>query len=157
MTIFQRMECWMTKMIITFSMGNGVPNTALKFFLQKPPYWLNESPKKRFWGTFSPMSVVLLDRLFPRKKNNCSSMCGPTPTICISWKSVQNCDLYRNSNNYYKSRKSRSVNFNVNGRTSSRFCCSKVYSFERKFLENKLRSYQIFVDYITFWRIVEWM
>ncbi len=28
---------------ITFSVGNGVLNTVFKYFLQKYPYWLNES------------------------------------------------------------------------------------------------------------------
>ncbi len=49
-------------------LGNEVPNTALKFFSQKPLYWLNKKQKTCFGGTFSPMSVVLLDRLFPKKK-----------------------------------------------------------------------------------------
>ncbi len=42
MTIFQRMGCRKTKMNVTFSTGNGVPITALKFFPQKPTYRLNE-------------------------------------------------------------------------------------------------------------------
>ncbi len=45
MTIFQGMGCRMTKMNITFSMRNGVPNTALKFFPEKSPYRRNESQK----------------------------------------------------------------------------------------------------------------
>ncbi len=69
MTIFQGMVCWTTKMNIIFSMGNGVPNMALKFFPQKPPYGLNESQETSFEGTFSPISVVRLDWLFPKKKN----------------------------------------------------------------------------------------
>ncbi len=48
-------------------MENGVPNMALKFFPQKPPYPLNESQKTSFGGTFCPILVVLLDRLFPKK------------------------------------------------------------------------------------------
>ncbi len=67
MTIFQGMGRRMTKMNTIFSMGNGVPNTALKFFPQKSPYSLNESQKTNFGGTFSPISVVLLDPLFPKK------------------------------------------------------------------------------------------
>ncbi len=35
MTIFQKTGDRTTKMNITFSMGNGVPNTVLKFFPQK--------------------------------------------------------------------------------------------------------------------------
>ncbi len=34
--VFQGMGCWMTKRNKTFSMGNRVPNMALKFFPQKP-------------------------------------------------------------------------------------------------------------------------
>ncbi len=34
---------WMTKMNITFSVGNGIPNTNLKLFPRKSSYWLNES------------------------------------------------------------------------------------------------------------------
>ncbi len=49
MTIFQRMGCWTTKMSITFSMGNGIPNTALKFFPQKPHTgWIKT--KEPVWG-----------------------------------------------------------------------------------------------------------
>ncbi len=66
-TIFQGMGCRTTKMNITFFMGNGVLNTALKFFPQKPPYRLNESQKTSFGDTFSLISVVLLD-LFQKKK-----------------------------------------------------------------------------------------
>ncbi len=35
--MFQGMGCRTIKMNITFSMGNKVPNTALKFFAQNPP------------------------------------------------------------------------------------------------------------------------
>ncbi len=49
-------------------MGNGVPSTALKFFPQESPYRLNESEKTSFGGTFSPISVVLLNQLFQKKK-----------------------------------------------------------------------------------------
>ncbi len=38
MTIFQVIGCPMTKMNITFSMGNGVPSMALKFFPQRTPH-----------------------------------------------------------------------------------------------------------------------
>ncbi len=48
-TFFQGMVCRMTKMNVTFSMGNGVSNTALKFFPQKTPYRLNESQKTSYW------------------------------------------------------------------------------------------------------------
>ncbi len=39
-------------------MENGVPNTALKFFPQKIPYWLNKSQKSVFVhmsGSIKPM------------------------------------------------------------------------------------------------------
>ncbi len=64
MTIFQGMGRRTTKMHITFSMGNGIPNIALKFSPQKNPYWLNESQKTSFEDIFCPIFVVLLDRLF---------------------------------------------------------------------------------------------
>ncbi len=41
-------------MYITFSIGNGVPNMALKFFPQKTPYQLNESQKTSFEAHFPP-------------------------------------------------------------------------------------------------------
>ncbi len=37
-----------------FSIGNGVPNTALKFFSQKTPYRLNESQKNSLGAHFLP-------------------------------------------------------------------------------------------------------
>ncbi len=37
-----------------FFYGKWIPNTALNFFLHKTPYWLNESQKTNFGGTFSP-------------------------------------------------------------------------------------------------------
>ncbi len=89
-----------TKMNITFSMGNGAPITALKFFPQKSPYRLNESKKICFGGTFSPISVVLLDQLFTKKIG--FTHVWTCPNVWISWKSVQNCDLYSDSDNYYK-------------------------------------------------------
>ncbi len=52
----------MTKMYITFSVGNGIPNTVCKQSTR-----LNESRKSGFEGTFSPTSVVLLSRLFPKR------------------------------------------------------------------------------------------
>ncbi len=66
MTIFQGIGCRTTKMNVTFSMKNGIPNTALKFFPQEPPYWLNESQKTSIGGTVSLITVVLLDRWFPK-------------------------------------------------------------------------------------------
>ncbi len=44
----------MTKMNIIFSMGNGIPNTVLKFFPRKSPCWPNESQKIGFGGHFPP-------------------------------------------------------------------------------------------------------
>ncbi len=44
-SIFQEMRCRTTKVNITFSIWNGVPNTTLKFFPEKTPYRLNESQK----------------------------------------------------------------------------------------------------------------
>ncbi len=57
---------WTTKRLyLTFSIGNGVPNTAFKFFSSETLYHLDLNPKKTgFGGTFSPISVVLLCQLF---------------------------------------------------------------------------------------------
>ncbi len=41
---------------------------GFKIFSSKNPYWLNKRQNPSFRGTFSPISVVLLDRLFPKKK-----------------------------------------------------------------------------------------
>ncbi len=66
MTIFEGKGCWTTKINIAFSMGNGVPNIVLKFFLRKSSYQPNESQKPVFKSTFSPISVVLLGQLLPK-------------------------------------------------------------------------------------------
>ncbi len=98
MTIFQEMGSRMIKMNITFFMGNGVPNTALKVFPQKPPYWQNESQKNSFEGTFSPVSVVLLDQLFPKQR---VYPCVDSHQPCEfheNWFKTATCD----SNNYNK-------------------------------------------------------
>ncbi len=52
--------------IIIIILVNGVPNTVFKFFSQKPPYHLTYTRKTGFGGTFSPISVILLGRLFPK-------------------------------------------------------------------------------------------
>ncbi len=66
MNNFEGKERLTIKMNITFFMKNGAPNIILKFFLQKSLYRQNESQKTNFGGTFSPISVVLLGRLFPK-------------------------------------------------------------------------------------------
>ncbi len=66
MTIFEVMGRQLTKMNITFSEGNGVPNTVLELFPQTNPYHLTQTRKTGFGGMFSPISVVLLGRLFPK-------------------------------------------------------------------------------------------
>ncbi len=53
MTIFLGNVVLDDKNEYNFSMGNGVPNNALKFFPQKPSYWLNKTQKTSFDGTFS--------------------------------------------------------------------------------------------------------
>ncbi len=68
MTIFRRMGCRTTKINITFSMGNGVPNTAWKFFPQKPPYSWMKAKKLVLGAHFPPISLVLVYRLFPKNK-----------------------------------------------------------------------------------------
>ncbi len=58
-TIFEGLGCWMTKMNITFSVGNRVTNTVFKFFPQKnPDEW---KPKNQLWGQFPAISVILFD------------------------------------------------------------------------------------------------
>ncbi len=52
--------------LYTFSIGNGVLNTTLKFFPLKSVCRLNESWKTSFGGTFSPISVFLFGRLFQK-------------------------------------------------------------------------------------------
>ncbi len=54
MTIFEETGggMLMTKINITFSMGNGLPNTVFKFFPQKHLYRLNESQKTYFGAYF---------------------------------------------------------------------------------------------------------
>ncbi len=47
-------------------MENEVPNTVLRFLPQKSPYWLNESQKTCFGGSFSPISAVLWGWLCPK-------------------------------------------------------------------------------------------
>ncbi len=63
-TIFEGTVRSTPKMNVTFSVGKGVPNTVFKFFPKKKPYHLNLTQKTTFGGTFSPISVVLLGRLF---------------------------------------------------------------------------------------------
>ncbi len=60
MTNFQGKERRTTKISITFSAGNAVPNTIFKFCPQKTPYRLNENRKIGFGSTLSPIPVVLL-------------------------------------------------------------------------------------------------
>ncbi len=49
-----------------FFLVNVVPSTVFKFFSQKTPFRLTKTRKTGFGGTFSPISVVLLGRLFPK-------------------------------------------------------------------------------------------
>ncbi len=51
-TIFEGTARQMTKMNITFSVGNEVTNTAFKFFLQKHLYRLSESRETGFGTHF---------------------------------------------------------------------------------------------------------
>ncbi len=59
-------------------------------------------PKNQFWGHIFPKISGSIGPIVSRKKKWCWLMCELTPTMWISWKSVQNCDLFRDSNNYYK-------------------------------------------------------
>ncbi len=66
-TIFEGMVVLRsTKMNKTFSVVNRVPNNVYNFFPRENPYRLNESQKTGFGGAFSPISVVLSARLFPK-------------------------------------------------------------------------------------------
>ncbi len=67
MTIFQRMGCLTTKMNITFSMGNRVPNTALKFFPQKAhTSWMKT--KKPVLGHIFPHIGGSIGAIISKKK-----------------------------------------------------------------------------------------
>ncbi len=127
---FQWMGHLTTKMNTTVSVENVVPNAVLKFFLQKSPYWLNESQKTGLGHIFSHGGgsiglIVFKNNRFhpcvdPHQPGEFhenwfkTATCIITVIIIISWKP-------------------RSVVLNVNWRTSTTFCCLKVYSFERKF------------------------
>ncbi len=87
----------MTKMNITFSLGDWVSNQALKFFSQKPPYWLNER-KNQFWGHIFLHISRSIGTIVFKKKNGVHSRefhdnrfkiatCIVTVIIIISWKS----------------------------------------------------------------------
>ncbi len=126
-TIFQGMVCRTTKMNIIFSMGNGVLNTTLKFFPRKTPYRLNENQKTSFGGTFSPTSVL------KKKKKSRVHLCVDLHQPCEFHENRFKTATCIVSVIIIISWKSRSVIFNANWRTSMKFCCSKIYSFEIKF------------------------
>ncbi len=69
---FSGKGCPTTKINIIFSMGNGVPNTTLKFFPQKPPYWVNESHKNRCGAHFPPYQWFYGTNYF---RKNCVHQC----------------------------------------------------------------------------------
>ncbi len=56
MTIIERTGRLITKMNVTFSMGNNLPYTVFKFFAQQNRYRLNESQKTGFRDTFPHIS-----------------------------------------------------------------------------------------------------
>ncbi len=66
MTIFEGKGRRTTKINAIIFWGNKLPNTDFKFFPQKKPYHLTRTQKTGFGGTFSPISVVLSGRLFPK-------------------------------------------------------------------------------------------
>ncbi len=68
MTIFQGIRCRTTKMNITLSIGNGVLNTALKFFPKKTPYRLNESEKPSSGAHFPSYQWFYWTDCFQKKK-----------------------------------------------------------------------------------------
>ncbi len=105
---------------------------SFEIFSLKTPYTGWMKIKKPVLGHIFLVSVVLLDRLYQKKKKNVH--------LCVE--SQHLCEFHKN---WFKTAtcivtiiiiinwKSRSVFFNVSWRTSTRFCCSKVYSVERKF------------------------
>ncbi len=111
MTIFQEIECRTIKMDVTFSVGNGVPNMALKFFPQKRPYWLNDSQKTSFGEHFLHISGSIGAKVSKKKIKNKNRV-----PLCVD--SHQPCEFQENRfktatcivNNYYKL-KTRSVIF----------------------------------------------
>ncbi len=101
MTIFQGIGYRTSKMNITFSIGNGVPNMVLRFFPQKTPYWLNESEESSFGGTFSPYQWFYWTNCF-QKKVRFTHVWTRTNHVNFMKIGSKLCDLYRDSNNYYK-------------------------------------------------------
>ncbi len=75
------------------------------FFLKKP-HAAEWKPKNQFWGTFSPISMILLDRLFPKKKkkkiNPCLDLHQPCEFRENRFKTVICIVMYCDSINYYK-------------------------------------------------------
>ncbi len=67
MTIFHGIECQTTKMNITFSMGNGLPNMPLQIFPETPPYRLNDSQKTSFGAHFPPYQWFYWNNCFQNK------------------------------------------------------------------------------------------
>ncbi len=132
MTIFQRIGCRMTKMNITFSMKNGIPNTALKLFSSKTPhtgwikakkpvlgahfpqyqcfYWTDGFQKNRFHSSVSSHQPCEF-----HENRFKTTTCILTVIIIISWKS-------------------RSAFLNVNWRTSTRVLLLESILIWRKIL-----------------------
>ncbi len=68
MTIFLGMWHRMTKMNIMFSMGNGVPNTAMKLFPQKPHTGLMKAKKTVLGYIFPHISGSIGPVVYKKKK-----------------------------------------------------------------------------------------
>ncbi len=86
-TIFEGMERRTTKTNITFFLGNEVHNTVLSFFFKTPhSIWLLV-----LWAHLFPYLCFYWSNSFQKHLGSPTS--GHAPTMWISWKSVQNCDL----------------------------------------------------------------
>ncbi len=88
------------KLIWPFLWKFGCTDYGFEIFFSKNPIPAEWKLKNQFWGHTFPVSVFYFTNCFQKEEG--STMCGLAPTVWISWKSVQNCDLHRDSNNYYK-------------------------------------------------------
>ncbi len=83
--------------------GKWATKYGFEIFSSKTPIPAEWKPRNQFWGHISPHVTGSVGPIVSKKKKKQGSpMCGLAPTTWISYKSNQNCNLYRDSNNYYK-------------------------------------------------------
>ncbi len=133
---------------------NGVPIRVSKFCLKKAhTRWIK--PKNQFLGHIFPhISGSIGSIVF--KNNRVHTCVGPH----------QPCEFHENQLKTATcivpviiiiSWKSGNIIFECKLKNIHKVLLLENYSFERKFYEDKLCSYQIFAKCITFWKIREWM